>query len=259
MSSSQNYKGKIKVRFMKELNNFSQKKKIIGARIKQLREEKGLTQNEFCDSFEKFSGKRYARSTIAGWERGTIPYPSTLKKLCKFYNVAEQFLSLVEKNVLIQGHPDGFKAVSQEKLPFLDGEPIFCRCNDTSKGDDISGQWAMVESKNKRIIFSSSFFITFTEALDRYEMYYRPTPINTSQIHYEKHLNSNELKNIDRVWVDIISSNDEIRQQSDYGWIIKDKNIIRLENGIIFSLTHYGKAFICYKEKPEAKQLTAII
>lgn len=59
----------------------------FGNRIKTLRRERGLTQEELGYRME------VGRSAVANWERGTrCPSPITMRKLAVFFNVSSDYL-----------------------------------------------------------------------------------------------------------------------------------------------------------------------
>lgn len=56
-------------------------------KLKQLREEKGLTQKELADKIY------VSRSAICKWEMGNgIPSDVNIENICKFFNVSEEWL-----------------------------------------------------------------------------------------------------------------------------------------------------------------------
>ena len=62
---------------------------LFAKRIKALREEKGLTMEEFCKDFCIEVNK----STVSRWEKGKVePYLSTAVELSKYYDVSLDYL-----------------------------------------------------------------------------------------------------------------------------------------------------------------------
>jgi transcriptional regulator with XRE-family HTH domain len=59
----------------------------INQRIKLLREEKGLTQEELAESIS------VNRSTLASWERNISPMMKECKKLAAFFDVSLDYLA----------------------------------------------------------------------------------------------------------------------------------------------------------------------
>lgn len=58
----------------------------IGRKIKQLRKERGLTQQTIADMFQ------VTRGTVSNWEIGRrMPDVKTLEKLASYYNVSMDF------------------------------------------------------------------------------------------------------------------------------------------------------------------------
>ena len=227
---------------------------VVGKRIRDLRKKKGLTQEEFVKELAPLlGGKVYARSTVANWERGALPTPDILQILSQYFNVAESYLNVVMKSELIEEPRSVFRLVDSNKLDFLDGEVVFCEKKVEEKNKLITGQWGVVDSTAKLILFSSMINLKFKEADALYNIYYRPAPVCSSATESFEILNSNEVKRIRNFWVELISTNDRIRTFSDFGEYYKDGNNVKLNNGIVLSMSHYGKAFVCYDEKPQVK------
>lgn len=66
-------------------------KKQIGAFLKELRKEKGLTQDEFAQEFSKFcfgDVGLVSDATISKWERGeSLPNVEDIRRLAQFYDI----------------------------------------------------------------------------------------------------------------------------------------------------------------------------
>ena len=61
--------------------------KIFGERVKELREEKGISQNILAKQMKSSS------ANVSRWESGEIvPSSETIIMLCKFFNVSADFL-----------------------------------------------------------------------------------------------------------------------------------------------------------------------
>jgi len=68
--------------------------KVVGNRIRALREEKGLDQPQFCEAFREFRyGKRLAESTLSSWETGAKkPKLEQLIELAFFFDTSVDFI-----------------------------------------------------------------------------------------------------------------------------------------------------------------------
>lgn len=61
--------------------------KVFGIRLRELRQEKNLSQKEFAEFFN------VSQSTIADWERGIMETDfETLAKISKFFDVRSDYL-----------------------------------------------------------------------------------------------------------------------------------------------------------------------
>lgn len=70
-------------------------------RLKQLRQELGLNQEEFAKAL------KIGRSTIANYEAGTrVPISSVISLICKNWNVNETWLSTGEGEMFIEEDPE---------------------------------------------------------------------------------------------------------------------------------------------------------
>ncbi|MCR5144729.1 MAG: helix-turn-helix domain-containing protein [Lachnospiraceae bacterium] len=221
---------------------------LIGKRLKQLRDEKDITQEELVKDLQKIIGKTYSRSTIAGWERGFIPNHNILKKLAEYYDVQEEFLLPVDKNVIMSANDPDFTPLDIDKLHFLSGQPVFAKAKSNSNADILTGQWGIVDLEFERIIFSKDTSISFDDIFGKYDLFYRPVPGTAAG--KEKILNKNEIRNIKEVFVQLISPLEQVRNMSDNGIFNEKENAIDLNNGTRVIMNNYGKGFVCYKEKP---------
>ena len=59
----------------------------VSERIRELREAKGLTQDELAEALGYQN-----RQTVTKWETGTLPTMDALKKLCVFFNISSEYI-----------------------------------------------------------------------------------------------------------------------------------------------------------------------
>ena len=72
---------------------------IFGEKFKKLRIEKGLTQQELADDFNKIYGYTFSKSSISQYEKGKrIPETKALKDFASYFNVSIDYLLGVSEN-----------------------------------------------------------------------------------------------------------------------------------------------------------------
>lgn len=107
--------------FCQNLKIFEEPKMTLPYRLKELRQQKNLTQSKVADSLE-VTQQSYAR-----WENGKVtPTPEKLSKIAKFYGVTMDYLLEGQKDdidlsnveVLFRMTSDGL--TDEEKMIFRD-------------------------------------------------------------------------------------------------------------------------------------------
>lgn len=64
----------------------------LAGRLKDLRDELGLTQHGLAARLSEAWGRKVGQSTLGGWETGRVPEPTTLVELADFYDVDLRWL-----------------------------------------------------------------------------------------------------------------------------------------------------------------------
>lgn len=125
-------------------------------RLKELRKEKGLTQQQLAEKIGT------TKLTVSNWENGKhIIKTSTAKKLAEYFNVNVEYLlgesvykNPIEQILSIQGKDlgDGMTAISQEdlnKIPYKDSFMNFLKGRDlVLSNDDIDKVIDLIKSLN---------------------------------------------------------------------------------------------------------------
>jgi len=66
---------------------------IFGERLRMLRKGKGYSMERFCDAFNKETGQKLSKSTVARWERGDIePMVSSVNSIARFFGISSMWL-----------------------------------------------------------------------------------------------------------------------------------------------------------------------
>lgn len=93
----------------------------MNERIRQIRKENNMTQQEFADSLDT------SRNNVAGWETGTrAPSAAALSLICKVHNVNETWLRTGEGEMFLP------KTMNEELSAFL-GDLIIDQSNGFKK------------------------------------------------------------------------------------------------------------------------------
>ncbi len=89
---------------------------VFSQRLRQLREERGLSMDAFCEKYNEMKGSRLSKSTVSRWENGSQePMLSTVASLADFFGVAPTYLignsddrnctaSNIQNSAVVQGN-----------------------------------------------------------------------------------------------------------------------------------------------------------
>lgn len=124
--------------------------RLVGIRLKLLRNKHGYTQQELADALTKRLGKNkpMASMTISSWECGRkLPPAETMIELAGFYGVSVDYIlgkdteSSVDAAIHTRDHLDHECEIPMEHLKLYDGEPVYI----VSVHGDIDSQWGIVD------------------------------------------------------------------------------------------------------------------
>ncbi len=193
---------------------------ITGSRLKALRVDMGLNQQEFCTKFSDFAVRdcEIKPMTVSNWETGKVlPTTSDIIRLSNFYNVTSDYLlGLSDKR-----NPDDTGKVTsiQEKIkiPFnklkdYDGKPIFV----SGPSGSISPQWGILLYRQKVLACPHDNMRLTLDPRFTYSTL-KPNEIITNQDTANYYLGLEDIKNMDDVYIESISLDPFLRGQVT-GW-----------------------------------------
>lgn len=88
----------------------------FGARLRQLRAERGFSMDAFCEKYNAACGQRLSKSTVSRWENNTQePMVSTIASIAAFFGVSPVWLmgksedrsctaSNIQNSAVVQGN-----------------------------------------------------------------------------------------------------------------------------------------------------------
>lgn len=196
---------------------------ITASRIKQLREKKGMTQDEFCSSFSEFIGRDtvIAVMSVSNWETGRkLPTTDTMIWLARYYGVSTDYLlglSNDGEEILTPKAESG--ANIQIEVPFNelskhDGEALFVRF----PNDQYRSQMALLDYKNKILVM-----LDYKVKLNERCQYFITMPPEAVTIRNQIYhfLNLKDVMRMERVYIESLSPDPYIQGQIN-GWYKND-------------------------------------
>lgn len=235
-------------------NNIVNPNATVCIRLKELRKQQGLSQQELAVAFSKFIGRKkfYQRSTICSWETTKIPPKKTLRQLASFYGVPYNHIVVDEKEDSIDLEKS--ELVNVENLWKYDHEPVWCLFHNNCGGYDTYGLWGLVDVESKIIIFSASYTIPFSN-ID-FEIYRRPLPFSFPPDAIARPLSAKEVSLRKKVWVEPIGGDYQTRQMlKSWGQYQKASDSVLCNSGIFYPMHMYGKSFLAFSEPCDYKEL----
>lgn len=196
---------------------------ITASRLKQLREEKGLSQEQFAEEFSEFVGRKntYSVMTLSNWETGRkLPPTDTIVQLSMFYGATTDYiLGLSNDSSKVRG-ADNVVSISQRvEVPFADlskhnGEALYVKFPD----DKIESQMGLIDFPNKQLIT-----IRYKLQLNQKCRYFLCVPPEELTIKSQMNhlLNLKDVKAMDKVYIQSLSPDPYI-QGSVTGWYSND-------------------------------------
>lgn len=88
----------------------------FGSRLRQLRVERGLSMDSFCEQYNEAKGQHLSKSTVSRWENNTQePMVSTIASIASFFGVSPLWLmgqqsergcsaSNIQNSAVVQGN-----------------------------------------------------------------------------------------------------------------------------------------------------------
>lgn len=228
---------------------------IFGNRLKMLRTQKGLTQEEFAIQFSDFIGRKkpYSLMAISHWEKGRKkPRHSYIEAIADFFGVS---VSVFFDNSRIPSDnnevsPLNTNQIDTGRIDFYHNNPLYCVFKDKSHKDE----WGLCNSKDQYIYFLDREPISF-ETLrikkDNIELYaIQPYGSVEKERRREKTLTISKIKKAEKVWVQMNSFDDFVRGRYN-GWYYNNRSktcLINI-NGEVLPYEGNGYSYNAYLEE----------
>lgn len=239
----------------KESNN------LIGQRIKVLRMEMGINQQELALQLSKFMDRKqdYSLTTISAWELGRKTPPlATLYKLADFFGVSVDYLCNQTNDR--QGKGSGYTVndkSTEERDSIIDESKLLLRKEDYKKYDkmpvfvvfknmDIKSQWGLLNLENQEVVFLNGRI-----ALGEYDisLYVYPLPNEMYYNFWKIHAYSlQQLMQANMFWIELYSYDSEIKGKYN-GWYTHNEDktaIINCNNGYVLPYTGLNVSYVAY-------------
>ena len=224
----------------------------VCTRLKELRKQHGMSQEEFAIAFSKFVGRKtYRRSTIGTWETVKMPQKKILKQIAAFYGIPYNHIVVDEKEDTI----DLNDAVIADKnsLWKYDHEPVWCLLHKNHGGYDTYGRWGLIDAQAKTIVFSATYNVPF-ESID-FELYRRPLPFSFPADAISRPLSVKEVALRKKIWIEPIGGDYQTRQfLKSWGTYQKAADSVLCDTGLTYPMQMYGKTFLAFSEPCEYKE-----
>ncbi|MCR4904041.1 MAG: helix-turn-helix domain-containing protein [Butyrivibrio sp.] len=218
---------------------------ITGARLKKLRTDNGLNQQEFAEKFSEFVGRETVLSvmTISNWETGRkLPPADTIIWISRFYNAsADYILGLSNEEVTDPKAPKDKKKItsisSQIEIPFSElskynGQPVFL----TFPSGTMAAQWALLDY-NKKLLICRDMKIALSPSI-KYSIT-TPPELVTIQSLAHHFIGFEDMMKMEHVYVESLSPDPYLRGQIS-GWYHHTPNKTCLVNELGMTLSYEG-------------------
>ena len=226
---------------------------IIGNKIKMLRNERGLKQEEFAQELSIFMGRKkvYKLPTVSAWETGRkIPPISTLQNIADFFNVdIKELVGNTQISSVSAKYEDipndtaiNANQVNPDKLVHYHNLPLYCIFKDKSRKDE----WGLCDCNKQQIFFidrpplSFSEIETKKESIELYTI--QPYGSIEKERRIDKALTITKIKKADRVWVEMNTFDDFVRGRYN-GWYYNNRTKTFLVNVHGEALPYEGNGY----------------
>ncbi len=146
-----------------------------------------------------------SQPTLSAWESGRkSPSLNSLILMAQTYGVSTDYLLGLDNGNLVPSEP-----IPLASIPLFHGKPVWSK----SRG------WAIVDAINGELVFPNQR----TSIADTIDIYSSADKHSFSNIPTENHIPYNLLKKNNTVWIEPISSDDQLRQELRGWYTVKDR------------------------------------
>ncbi len=170
-----------------------------------------------------------SQPTLSAWENERkAPGIEKLEAMANLYKVTTDFL-LGRGFLTIEND----KPISKSNLKVMHGQPVWSK----------EYGWLMIDAINKKLILSMDSNIPFDEAP---ALYSKSPLFSEAPTPYSNPIERSKLNQYDRVWVEPISSDEQLRQELR-GWYSTKERWVENEYGNKFYYDCYGAKWLAFE------------
>lgn len=225
-------------------------------RLAHLRSSNNMTQKEMAERLSELSTRKepLTVSTVSSWETGRRqPSREMVDCIAKLFQVSADYLECLTDDpngsadsLLPEPEYENQIAISMDKIPTLDGKPVFVSFKNHAHED----QWGIVNISRNSFILRDGLLRFSDQTIDQifvsepYFAYIKSTQNNLS-------LDMSKLLSVKRyVWIEMITSNSYIRGLYD-GWYHHNETHTCLINnkGLTLPYEGLGVSFHAYPNR----------
>ena len=172
-------------------------------RFKEARIQSGISQKDAAEQLQ------VSAATVNNWESGRrLPTIDTLEKMADLYGVSTDYL--LGRTDFSNPFRRIAESIDKDILPFLHDHPIFVNNN----------RWGLVDAINERIRFLDGSELPFSDAIRISAL---PPIFQSNSIPEGRKLSRDEIASYTRVWVEPISTDEDLRQEMRGWYTVKDR------------------------------------
>lgn len=178
-----------------------------------------------------------SQPTLSSWEAGRkSPTIDSVLKMAELYKVSTDFLlgNTTNGSVRLNGSEKSDIQIPHTNLRIMHGQPVWS----TEYG------WMIVDSINMQLLAPDNVVVPFEEAK---EIYYKAPEYSEGSVPKAEPLESFELREYDRVWVEPISTDSHLRSKLR-GWYSIKSGWVENSAGCRFSYDTYAVQWLAFPE-----------
>ena len=170
-----------------------------------------------------------SQPTLSAWENERkAPGIEKLEAMADLYKVTTDFL-LGRGTLPVEDD----KPISKSNLKVMHGQPVWSK----------EYGWLMIDAINEKLILNMEENIPFDEAPD---LYYKSPMFSEAPAPYSDPIERSKLNQYDRVWVEPISNDEQLRQELRGLYSTKDR-WVENEYGNKFYYDCYGAKWVAFE------------
>lgn len=215
---------------------------ITASRLKQLRENRNMSQETFAQSFAEYCQRdtKYSIMTLSNWETGRkLPTTEVIVQLARYYEVTTDYIlglsndeTKTSKDIVVS--IDQRINIKFNDLPKYDKQPVYVKFPDSNQ---LQNQFGILDWSRQSVQFTNN---TIIAAKPEFLYYICMPPEELTIRNQMKHLlNLRDIKTLEQVYIQSLSS-DPYTQGVISGWYRNDVSGKFLINDLGRTLSYEG-------------------